>query len=283
MASVTDFFENEKAKFLVAERNFTYQVEPVLEAKIYCCWHHPSHSTFLMMYIPEHPQTNDVIFTVMAEAQEILEGYQVSVGFGSTNETSLYNEPRSPLETFTRTIYFYYETPLTIKQIKAFGIHAKEQNLIIHFRDKTYADKQTAAEKPDAFICHDSRDKDEFVRPLVREISANHRTVWFDEYSLKVGDSLREGIENGIRVSKKCVLVITSNFLNNTGWTKAEFDSIIQKHIDEGMEILPVWIGVNSKEVREYSTILKGIVAANWEDGPEAVGKKLAEKLRLEN
>ena len=216
----------------------------------------------------------------MAKADEILAGFEVLVGVSSKNEISLNNDPRNPLETFTRAIYFYYETPLSNKQTEAFEIHAKEQNLIIHFRDKSYAAKQTAAEKPDAFICHDSRDKEEFVRPLVRQISTNHRTVWFDEYSLRVGDSLREGIENGIRVSKKCVLVITPNFLSNKGWTKAEFDSIIQKHIDEGMEILPVWIGVNSKEVWEYSTILKGIFAANWEDGLESVGKKLADKLR---
>lgn len=280
MASVTDFFENQKSGFLTAHKVFTFALEPELEIEIYVCFEYRSHSAFLMMYIPDHPQTNDVIFSVMADSEGYVASFELATSIGSENEIALNNEPRSPLELFTRTIYFYFETPLPAERIEAFEKHAKEQNLIVHFRDQSYAAKQTAAEKPDAFICHDSRDKEEIVRPLVQQISGNHRTVWFDEHSLQVGDSLREGIENGIRVSKKCVLVVTPNFLNNGGWTKAEFDAIMQEHIEEGMEILPVWIGVTAEEVKQYSVFLKGIVAVNWEEGLEAVGQKLAAKLR---
>jgi hypothetical protein len=38
-------------------------------------------------------------------------------------------------------------------------------------------------------------------------------TVWYDEFSLKVGDSLRESIEKGIKECKKCILILTQNYL----------------------------------------------------------------------
>ena len=38
---------------------------------------------------------------------------------------------------------------------------------------------------------HDSRDKDAFVRELAHELAKNSCPVWYDEFSLKVGDSLR--------------------------------------------------------------------------------------------
>jgi hypothetical protein len=39
------------------------------------------------------------------------------------------------------------------------------------------------------FICHASKDKDDFVRPLAEALK-KHYDVWFDEYCLRLGDSL---------------------------------------------------------------------------------------------
>ena len=75
-------------------------------------------------------------------------------------------------------------------------------------------------EKPMAFISHHSKDKDRIVRPLAIGLNSRLCFVWYDEFSLKVGDSLRESIESGIKDAKKCVLILTPNFLSNPGWTK---------------------------------------------------------------
>jgi hypothetical protein len=49
---------------------------------------------------------------------------------------------------------------------------------------------------------------------------------------------------------KKCVLVLSSNFLSNTGWTKAEFDSVFTRQILEGSNVaLPVWCGVTKQQI----------------------------------
>ena len=53
----------------------------------------------------------------------------------------------------------------------------------------------------DVFICHASEDKDEFVRPLAEALKSNHIEVWYDEFALYVGDSLREAIDRGLATS----------------------------------------------------------------------------------
>jgi TIR domain len=50
----------------------------------------------------------------------------------------------------------------------------------------------------DVFISHASEDKDEVVRPLAYELQERGLRVWFDESELRIGDSLRRKIDQGI-------------------------------------------------------------------------------------
>ena len=52
----------------------------------------------------------------------------------------------------------------------------------------------------DVFISHASEDKDTFVRPLAVALNALGVTVWYDEFSLRPGDSISRSIDKG-RVS----------------------------------------------------------------------------------
>ena len=54
----------------------------------------------------------------------------------------------------------------------------------------------------DVFISHASEDKDDVVRPLAAELAAAGLSVWYDEYELRVGDSLRRKIDKGIAHSR---------------------------------------------------------------------------------
>ena len=64
----------------------------------------------------------------------------------------------------------------------------------------------------DVFICHASQDKDAVVRPLARELVANQVAVWFDEFELRLGDSLREKIDRGLIESRYGVVVLSPSF-----------------------------------------------------------------------
>ena len=55
-----------------------------------------------------------------------------------------------------------------------------------------------AAMQWDVFISHASEDKDDFVRPLADHLQQSGLRVWFDEFTLTVGDSLRQSIDRDL-------------------------------------------------------------------------------------
>lgn len=115
--------------------------------------------------------------------------------------------------------------------------------------------------KPEAFISHDSRDKDTIARPIAQGLSRLGHQVWFDEFSLKPGDRLRESIEQGLRDCKRCILILTPNFLSNRGWGATEFNSIFTREVLEGASVvIPVWAGVKKEDIYAYSPSLLNVV-----------------------
>jgi hypothetical protein len=105
--------------------------------------------------------------------------------------------------------------------------------------------------------------------------------VWYDEFSLNVGDSIRTSIEKGLKHCKKCILVLSPNFISNSGWTKKEFDSIFTREVLESQNIiLPVWYGVTKEQVYDYSPSLLDIHGLDWNTiGEDEVCKKLYEAI----
>lgn len=156
----------------------------------------------------------------------------------------------------------------------------ERQGIFPWFRDATFAMKQTASTKPFAFVSHDSRDKPDIVRPLVQALQGLMLPIWYDEYSLQVGDSLRSSIEEGLRTCPKCILVLTPSFLEKGGWTKREYDSIFTRELIEDSDlILPVWAGVSKEQVFAYSPVLADKLGLSWDLGVTEVANRLFRKL----
>ena len=65
----------------------------------------------------------------------------------------------------------------------------------------------------DAFISHASEDKDSVARPLFSFLEGKGLTIWYDEFSLKVGDSLRKSIDNGLSKSVCGIVILSKDFL----------------------------------------------------------------------
>ena len=72
-------------------------------------------------------------------------------------------------------------------------------------------------EKYDAFISHATEDKEEFVRPLARALEQAGFKIWYDEFALKIGDSLRRSIDRGLSQSKYGIVILSDAFLRKTG------------------------------------------------------------------
>lgn len=116
--------------------------------------------------------------------------------------------------------------------------------------------------KYDVFISHASEDKDEIVRPLANELKSHGLRVWYDEFELKIGDSLRQKIDRGLANSRFGIVVLSKKFINK-GWTNYELDGIVSKAVSGEQVILPIWHGITKQEVLDYSPSLADKVARN--------------------
>ena len=107
----------------------------------------------------------------------------------------------------------------------------------------------------DVFICHASQDKDAFVRPLAEALRRLGVSVWYDEFSLEVGDSVSQQIDAGIAGARFGVVVISRAFLRRR-WPKHELRGLVNRDVEEDLKILPIWHGVTKGEVAKFSPSL---------------------------
>lgn len=114
--------------------------------------------------------------------------------------------------------------------------------------------------KYDLFISHASEDKDSLVRPLVTILERLSVNVWYDEFSLQLGDGLTESIDKGLKESKYGLVVLSKSFLAKR-WTDYEYRSLMTREIDGERVILPLWYGVTKEDVKGYSLYLADIKA----------------------
>ena len=114
----------------------------------------------------------------------------------------------------------------------------------------------------DIFISHASEDKEDFVRPLAEALSVAGAKVWYDEFALRVGDSLRRSIDQGLLKSKYGTVVLSSSFFAKN-WTQYELDAMVAKEMEGHKMILPIWHKVSKTEVLNFSPNLADNVALN--------------------
>lgn len=190
--------------------------------------------------------------------------------FGDTEWMSTKNVPAS------KRVFIYAETELAADKIDVLRATGRERELEVQFRSGTFARERSINEPPLAFISHDSRDKD-IAKKIVVNLQQRLCTVWYDDFSLQVGDNLRDSIEKGLKECSKCVLILSPHFISNKGWTRTEFDSIFTRQIlEEEKLLLPVWYRVGKEDVYEYSPSLLNIVGLDWERlGEDMVCRKL--------
>ena len=119
------------------------------------------------------------------------------------------------------------------------------------------------------FISHATEDQEGFVRPLAEALRADF-DVWYSEYSLVIGMELFKEISKGLASCDHGVVVLSEHFFAKA-WPQRELDGLFTLEEEPRRIILPVWHGVSKEQVCHYSPILAGRLAANSEDGIDAV------------
>ena len=136
--------------------------------------------------------------------------------------------------------------------------------------------------KWDVFVSHASEDKDDFVRPLAERLSELGLRVWFDEFTLAVGDSLRRSIDQGLSQSRYGVVVISPAFLRKH-WPHVELNGMVAREVAGVKVILPVWHNIDVVEIRKHSPILADRLAVSSETGLENVASELLRAIRRDD
>lgn len=116
--------------------------------------------------------------------------------------------------------------------------------------------------KFDLFVSHASEDKDDFVRPLAEALAAAGLQVWYDEFSLSLGDSLRKSIDHGLANSRFGLVVLSSAFFAKN-WTQYELNGLVSREMEGEKVILPLWHKVTKNDVMRFSPTLVDKVALN--------------------
>jgi hypothetical protein len=301
MATVREYYEKAFPYVVNVDGSlFVQSVTDALELPVRNHLDFVAHARFVSVFLPQRPddeiepiitelfQSRDVLMRLLGvrnvtlpklDSQAAGTGIRVEnnldgVGFVYHSLDGL--DVRDTDLPFTGRLYVYAEKDITSDTVSRLFLLARSLGIVVSFRGPTFASEADKVRKPVAFISHDSRDIDEVARPLALGLQRLMVPVWYDEFSLHVGNSLRGSIEKGLKTAKFCILVLTPNFLSKGGWPKREYDIAFTREIVEDSQILlPVWHNVSRNDVYEYSPILADRVGVPWALGADEVCRRL--------
>lgn len=117
----------------------------------------------------------------------------------------------------------------------------------------------------DVFISHAAEDKDAVARPLAICLVSHGLRVWYDEFELRIGDSIRRKIDQGLARSQFGVIVISPSFFAKN-WPQYELDGLVTREMTGEQVILPLWHQISKQEIIDHSPSLADKVARSTSD-----------------
>ncbi|HAS6244501.1 toll/interleukin-1 receptor domain-containing protein [Vibrio vulnificus] len=138
------------------------------------------------------------------------------------------------------------------------NILSQLKNIAIEFP----SDKEEPQSGTELFISHASEDKTDFVKPLADELIKLGVSVWYDEYTLRIGDSLRRSIDQGLAESKYGLIILSKAFFEKN-WTQYELNGLVVREMEGDKVILPIWHNITKDEIMKLSPSLVDKVALN--------------------
>jgi hypothetical protein len=128
----------------------------------------------------------------------------------------------------------------------------------------------------DIFVSHASEDKESVALPLRDRLKKAGLNVWLDRFELKIGDSLREKIDEGLARSRYGVIVLSPSFLAKR-WPTQELNGLFAREEAGRKLILPVWHNITKESLAQASPMLADRLAANTALGIDAVASAIVD------
>lgn len=264
--TIVNYYNNDFPSYGAINKEFKFFIdESEILTKGKALFSLEGESRILAFYIPKHHNTVKIISTILENFENLINEFNDLTTVSSNIFEISTGNINSIINTYSKQFYVYFETKLSAEDLNLISEKCLAKKLIIGLRGPEYQKVKTENIKPLAFISHDHRDKESIARIIYNGLHKRLVSIWFDEYSLKPGDSLRESIEHGLKNSSKCIFVLSKNFIKNNGWTKKEFDSIFTRElIKEENVLIPIWVNLSKNEIYEFSPSLADRVALIW-------------------
>ena len=106
------------------------------------------------------------------------------------------------------------------------------------------------AEHPKVYLAHASEDKAR-IRPLAEYLIANGIDVWFDEWEIEPGDSLREKMEEGLGAMTHFVVALTEISIAKP-WVAKEIDVGLVRQIGGQSRFVPLLIDLDPAKLSPF-------------------------------
>jgi hypothetical protein len=150
-------------------------------------------------------------------------------------------------------------------------------------QSETVVARPTTTGAYDPFISHASEDKDAVARPLYEALTKQSLSVWFDEAELRLGDSLRGKIDEGLARCRYGVVILSPWFLAKE-WPQRELDGLVARETASGEKaILPIWHELDAATLTRYSPTLAGRVAAKSDKGIPVLVAEIVRALQAQH
>jgi hypothetical protein len=134
-------------------------------------------------------------------------------------------------------------------------------------------------EKKCVFLCHASEDKEKIVRPLARALEREGISFWLDEAEIKWGDSIPIAINNGIRISRFVIIIISDIFFQKN-WTQIELSAFIGIEAWTGtVQVLPI-MAVDDNIIIKHYPLLASKFYLKWSNGLSGIISHLKARIR---
>ena len=134
----------------------------------------------------------------------------------------------------------------------------------------------------DVFVSHATEDKEEVARPLANALMEAGLRVWYDEFELRIGDSLRRKIDFGLARSRFGIVVLSPSFFAKK-WPQYELDGLVTMEMTGEQTILPLWHRLAKDDViRESPSLADKIARSTSEFTIEQIADEIADVIRAE-
>jgi hypothetical protein len=128
----------------------------------------------------------------------------------------------------------------------------------------------------DVFISHASEDKESVAIPLCELLQRAGLRVWLDVSEIKLGDSIRARIDEGLSRSRFGVVVLSPTFLAKK-WTSNELGALFALEDEGQRRLLPVRHNLTFDGLRAKSPLLADRAAADTSDGLDSVATRVVD------